>query len=178
MHVLHIDWIEHRDKDGNLLWREEGIDNILHDTGEIALLSAYFATGMSNYGAPVANLYLGLDSRTSLAEGDTLATINGLEPTTGGYARKALSTAGTGLTGQDFYINQPAAYYRADSKVVTWTASGAGYVAMKNLFLCSHITAVADGDDTHLIASLALSQTRTLADGDSLTASMYVGLSE
>ena len=178
LHILHISRVECVDKDGNVKWFEEDIDNLLHDTGEIALLSAYFATGLTNYGAPVANLYLGLDSRSSLAEADTLATISGLEPTTGGYARKALSTAGTGLSGQDFYINQPAGYYRADSKVVTWTAVGAGYVAMKNLFLCSDITAVTDGSDAHLICSVALSTTRTLAEGDSLNASIYIGMSE
>lgn len=178
LHVLHCEYIRHVDKDGNILWEQGHTDNILHDTGEIALLSAYFATSMSNYGAPVANLYLGLDNRASLAEADTLATISGKEPTTGGYARKALSTAGTGLSGQDFYINQPAEANRAESKVVTWTAVSADYAEVLNLFLCSHITAVADGASTHLICSLLLSQPRTLSEGDSLQASIYITLSE
>ena len=160
-----------------LLWEETATDrNILHDTGEIAILSAFFATGMTNYGATQANLYLGLDKRASLAEADTLATLS--EITKSGYERKALSTAGTGASGQDFYINQPAAYYRAESKTVTWTAGENWVDALKNIFLASDLTAVVDGDGDHLICSLALSTPRTLMNGDKLEGSMYLGLSE
>jgi len=161
-----------------LIWEEpNGVDrNILHDTGEMAILSAFFATGMTNYGAPPANLYLGLDKRASLAEADTLATLDELSKS--GYERKAVSSAGTGASGQDFYINQPAAYYRADSAVVEWTAGENWVDALKNIFLCTDVTAVADGDGDHLVASLALSAERTLLNGDKLQGSIYVGLSE
>ena len=160
-----------------IIWSQHAVDkNILHDTGEIAILSAYFATGMTNYGAPPANLYLGLDKHTPLAEADTLATLD--EIAKAGYERKALSTAGTGASGQDFYVNQPAAFYRADSKVVEWTAGENWVDGLTNIFLCSHVDAVIDASDAHLIASLALSATRTLLNGDKLQGSMYVGLSE
>ncbi len=172
IHILHAD-VRCYDKYGNLKWEDLGLDNILHDEGEQALLSAYFATAMSGYGAPPANLYLGLDNRGSLAEGDTLASLSG-EPAGLGYARKALSTAGTGLSGQDFYINQPGTYYRADSKVVTFTASGGAWVSVSKMFLCT----VLSGTAGKLIASLALTATRTLQDGDSLNASLYLGMSE
>jgi hypothetical protein len=172
IHILHAD-VRCYDKFGRLKWEDLGLKNILHDEGEQALLSAYFATAMSGYGPPPANLYLGLDNRASLTESDTLTSLSG-EPSGLGYARKALSTAGTGLSGQDFYINQPAAYYRADSKVVTFTASGGAWVSVSKLFLCT----VLSGTAGKLISSLALSATRTLQDGDSLNASMYVGMSE
>jgi len=178
----HSVWnIKHwrKDKSGiyRLIYSEEAIDrNILHDTGEIAILSAFFATTMTNYGAPPANLYLGLDTRASLAEADTLATLT--ELTKSGYERKAVSSAGTGVAGQDFYINQPAAYYRADSKTVTWTAGEDWVTAVKNIFLCTDITAVVDAAGKHLIASLALSTPRTLLNGDLLSGSLYCGLSE
>lgn len=172
IHILHAN-IRHFDKYGRLLWEQLGIDNILHDEGEQALLSAYFATAMSGFGAPPANLYLGLDDRVSLAEGDTLTSLSG-EPVALGYARKAYSTAGTGLSGQDFYINQPAAYYRADSKVVTFTAVGGVWVSVSKMFLCT----VLSGTAGKLISSLALSATRTLQDGDSLNASLNIGMSE
>ena len=160
------------------LWIEphpEG--NILVDTGEMALLSAFFATGMSNYGAPPANIYLALDARAVPAEADTLATLSGEVKALSGGARIALSTAGTGLSGQDFYINQPAAYYRADSKTVEWTA-GENFTAVLNLNLVTDATAVVDGDDDHLICTKVLSASRTLLTGDKLQASMYIGLSE
>ena len=161
-----------------MIWKElNGVDrNILHDTGEIAILSAFFATAMTNYGAPPANLYLGLDTRASLAEEDTLATLT--ELTKSGYARKAVISGGTGVAGQDFYINQPAAYYRADSKMVEWTAGEDWVTAVKNIFLCTDLTAVSDAASKHLVASLALSTPRTLLNGDKLDSSMYIGLSE
>jgi hypothetical protein len=160
-----------------LLWEDIAIErNILHDTGEQALLSAFFATAMTNFGAPPANLYLGLDKRASLAEADTLATLD--EIVKSGYERKAESSAGTGVSGQDFYINQPAAYYRAEAKTVTWTAGENWVDALKNIFLCTDITAAVDGDGDHLICSLALSANRTLLNGDKLEGSMYIGLSE
>jgi len=148
----------------------------LHDTGEIAILSAFFATTMTGYGAPPANLYLGLDSRASLAEADTLATL--VELTKSGYERKAVSSGGTGAAGQDFYINQPAAYYRADSKTVEWTAGEDWVTGQKNVFLCTDATAVTDAAGKHLISSLTLSAARTLLSGDKLDGSIYIGLSE
>ena len=173
VHVLHIAKISHIDKQGNILWEAKNLDNILHDEGEQALLSAYFATTMSGFGSPPASIYLGLDARGSVVEADTLANLSG-EPTTKiGYERKALSTAGTGANGQDFYINQPAAYYRADGKTVIYTA-GEDWTAVTQLFLCT----VLSGTAGKLIATVALSASRTLLSGDSLNASMYIGLSE
>lgn len=177
--VLLVRWrpvwrVWHTDKFGRVLWEmTEDIRNILHDEGEQALLSAYFATAMSGYGAPPANLYFGLDARGTPAEADTLTSLSG-EPSGNGYARQAASTAGTGLSGQDFYINQPAAYYRADSKTVTFTASGGDWTAVTQLFICT----VVSGTAGKLIATKALSTSRTVTDGDSLNASMNIGLSE
>lgn len=160
-----------------IIWEEHAVDrNILHDTGEMAILSAYFATGMTNYGAPPANLYLGLDKRGSLAEADTLATLD--EITKSGYERKALLTSEDGTSEKAFYINQPAAYYRADSEVVEWTAGENWVDELLNIFLASHLDAVVDGSDAHLICSLTLSAGRTLLNGDKLQGSMYIGLSE
>ena len=161
-----------------LIWEEpNGVDrNTIHDTGEIAILSAFFATAMTNYGAPPASLYLGLDKRASLAEADTLATLDELSKS--GYARKEVVSSGTGASGQDFHINQPAAYYRADSKTVVWTAGEDWGTAVKNIFLCTDVTATTDGDGDHLVASLALSTDRLLMSGDILNGSIQIGISE
>lgn len=170
-------WNVQHIRDGKVIWEEPNpFGNILHDTGEIAILSAFFATAMTNYGAPPASLYLGLDKRAALAEGDTLPTLDEISKT--GYARKECISGGTGVSGQDFYINQPAAYYRADSKTVTWTAGENWVDALLNIFLCTDLTAVTDGAGDHLVCSKALSAARTLLNGDSLNGSLYVGLSE
>jgi hypothetical protein len=174
--VLHIPQhgIKHLNSKGEILWtNEEQIDNLLHDEGEQAILSAYFATAYTGYGAPPANLYLGLDARESLAEADTLASLSG-EPNGNGYARIALSTAGTGVAGQDFVISQPVASYQAASKIVTFTCTDLAWSGVTKLFLCT----VGTGTAGKLICSLPLSATRTLQVGDSLQASMTLGLSE
>ena len=170
-------WNVQHIRNGKVIWEEPNpFGNILHDTGEIAILSAFFATAMTNYGAPEANIYLGLDKRASLAEGDTLATLDEISKT--GYERKVLITGGTGAAGQNWYINQPAAYYRADSATVTWTAGENWVDALLNIFLATDLTAITDGDGDHLICSKALSAARTLLNGDSLNGSLYIGLSE
>ncbi len=173
IHVLHIARIEHIDKNGNILWQDENLHNILHDEGEQAILSAYFATAMSTYGAPPSNLYLGLDARGSLAEANTLSSLSG-EPVGNNYSRRALSTTGTGLNGQDFYIIQPGAFYQAQSKIVTFSCTGSAWPTVTNLFLCT----ASSGTSGKLIVSVTLSVARTLQVGDSLQASMYIGLSE
>ena len=172
IHILRLD-IQHFDRFGRLKWEALGLKNLLHDEGEQALLSAYFATAYSGYGAPPANLYLGLDNRVSLAEADTLLSLSG-EPVGNGYARIALLTSGTGVGGQDFVISQPAAYYQALSKTVTFTATGSAWSAVRNMFLCT----VASGTTGKLICSLALTAIRTLQVGDSLNASILTGMSE
>lgn len=150
--------------------------NTLHLTGEVAILSAFFATALTNYGAPPANLYLGLDSRASLDGTDTLATL--VELTKSGYERKAVISGGTGANGQDFYINKPAAYYRADAKTQTWTAGEDWITGQKNIFLCTDVSATTDAASKHLIVSKALSATRTLLNGDQLQGSLFLGLTE
>jgi hypothetical protein len=167
----------HYNRAGELLWSDHDMENLWHDEGEQHVLSACFATNYSGYGAPTANDYLGLDARSSLAEADTLASLSG-ESFTLGYARQALITSGTGAGGQDFVITQPVAAYRATTKICTFIASGGAWSEKKNVFLCSHATAVTSASGQRLYASLLLSTPRTLQDGDSLQTSMYLEISE
>lgn len=163
--------VQHCDKDGNVL-HEETTRNMLHDDGERALLSAYFATAYSTYGAPPANLYLGLDNRSTLAEADIYSTLTG-EPSTNGYARQALSTAGTGVGGQDWVVSQPGSAYQVQSKQVTFSASGGPWGPVTKAFLMTTVSGTGK-----LLASLALSQSRTLSDGETLKVDITIALSE
>lgn len=168
------------DRDGKLLWHDPWTENILHDEGEQAILSAFFATAYSGYGAAPATLYIGLDNRVTLAEADTLATVaaNG-EPTTGGYARKPLSTSGTGVAGQPFVIAQPSTFYQVTASTVTFgPATTGGMGAVRNRFLCTHLSATASAAGQRLIASVPLSTVRTINEGDSLQTNIIIGLSE
>mgnify|MGYP000927937585 CR=1 FL=1 len=162
IHVLHIKEINHFNKAGELLWKDEDLDNVLHDEGELYILSAAFATGYSGYGVAPDNLYLGLDTSTrTLGETDTLSLV-GENSQANGYERKALSTHGTGVSGQDFVLNQPS------------TCINDAWTTVTKLFLCT----VATGINGKLICSIPLSSSRTLQPGDVISAAMYIGLSE
>ena len=164
LHVLHAQsWAV--DADGKLLWTDPWMSNILHDEGEIAILSAYFDTDLSTYGAPPASLYLGLDNRTTPAEADTLASLSG-EPSGNGYSRKAISTT-TGFT-----IAASAPYNQATSTTQSYTASGGTIGPVKNRFLCT----VSTGTSGKLLATVALSTTRTLNDTDTLNTNIVLQL--
>lgn len=158
--------IECRDAEGRLKWIENDRPNLLHDEGEQAILSAYFDTDLSGFGAPPANLYVGLrTSSPSIGESDTLSTLTEVSGT--GYARGAVSTS------SGFTLSQVSDAYRATSGNVVFTASGT-WTAAAALFLCT----VSSGTSGKLIASVALSTSRILASGDTLTVTCYVGLSE
>jgi len=166
--------LRHWDKDGRLLWQARDLENILHDTGAEYLLSACFATAFANFGAPPANVYLGLDNRTTPGQTDTLASLSG-ENALGsyGYSRLALITGGTGAGGQDFVLAK-ATYWAATSKTVEWTCATQAWTAVKQLFLATDPTAVADASGKHLICTVALQGTRTLLVGDKLDASIIL----
>lgn len=156
------------DRAGRLLWAEPWRTNILHDQGEQYVLSAAFDTDLSGYGAPPANLYLGLSKRAALAEDDTLGMTGFNEPSGNGYARQAISTT-TGFT-----LSQPSDSYQAASATKTFTASGGSIGPVTERFL----TTASSGTSGLLICSLALSTSRTMADGDSLNTTLIVRLTE
>lgn len=159
--------VQHRDAEGRLLWEGDELPNLLHDQGEEAILSAYFDTDLSGFGAPPANLYVGL-RQNSPAEGDTLAS-GVTEEGGAGYARQAVSTA-TGHT-----LSQVGGDWQAASGTVTFTNSGgSAWGADTNLFVCT----VVSGTSGKLLCSIALSTTRTLQPGDSVTVSYSCKLSE
>lgn len=178
--LLHIPvgGLKHLDSKGNIVWENDRvIDNILHNEGEKAIISAYFATTMTGFGTAPANVYLGLDSRASVTESDTLASLTG-EPSGNGYARVACSTASdgtakTGVAGADFYINASSNAYGAESKTVTFTCTTTAWSAVTHLFM-----ATSNDASGKLICTLDLSASRTLQVGDSLQASMNIYLSE
>lgn len=163
---LHSIWnVRCFDKQGNLKWEESGIHNLLHDEGEQWMLEVAFSEAQS---VPVS-FYIGLDNRASIAEGDVLPPAN--EPAGNGYARQAVNSDAT-----DWTVSLDAGDYQAKSKIVTFTASGgpipaAGSVA--NMFLGT------TSDNTgRLLASVALSIARTIANGDSLDTDITIKLSE
>ncbi len=165
LHVVFAD-VSHI-RDGRVIWREEDLENILHDEGEIALLSAYFDTDLAGYGPPPASLYLGLDNRTTVTEAQTLANLSG-EPSGNGYARQAVSTT-TGWT-----ISAPVDDYQAKTGTIVFNATGAGWGPVSRLFL----TTAASGTTGKLLVTVSLSTSRTLLGGDQLNVDLAIKMSE
>lgn len=149
---------------GNIKWEELLVRNLLHDEGERDILQAAFSEA---YSVPVS-YFIGLDDRVTIAEGNALTNLAG-EPAVGGYARQGVTSDAT-----DWTITQDGGDYQAKSKTVTFTPSGADYPTVRNMFLCDIVSGTA-GD---LFASVALSQSRIVLDGDSLDTDITIKLSE
>ena len=143
--------IKHFDKNGKLIYRDEG-PNSLADEGETAMLDLFFRAGT----APTA-FQLALFNDTPV-DTDTVAGLTG-EPSTNGYARQDLARNSTdwptlALDSGDFMVT---------SKAVTFTATGGPWGPVTYVVLIATISAAAK-----LCAYKALSQSRTVADGESI----------
>ena len=163
---MHVLWnLVCRDRDGNIRWEEKDLHNIYHDEGEEWTLKVAFSEAET---VPTS-FYIGLDDRASLAEADTLPPTN--EPTGNGYARQSVNSDAT-----DWTITQDGGDWQAKSKTVTFTASGGPIPAagsVKHMFLSTTLN-----DSGKLISSVALSTTRTIADGDTLDTDITIKMSE
>ena len=156
-------WSVKHIRNGEVIWEDEYNENILHDEGEQFILQVVFDETAS---VP-ANYYVGVDARASLAEEDNLAAVSG-EPSGSGYSRQAIASSVAGWT-----ISQVGGNYQAASATATFTASGGDWTAVTKMFLATS----SDGSGK-LIASVALSSSRTVLNGDSLTTSLTITLSE
>lgn len=144
------------------LWREEEWQlNALVDEGESAILESFFRNNHT------PTFYLGLSNDGALLETDTISLI-GNEQTGTGYARisVARNTTDWGAAALD------AGDMKTTSVVKTFTATGADWIASTELILVSP----ASGTVGTFYAWVALSQSRTLGNGDSLDVTLGVKL--
>jgi hypothetical protein len=166
--MANIKWtgyfeFEHYDKNGNLIWqqRKESGHNSLSDKGEENMLDVYFRGGT----AP-ASFEIGLFNDTPV-DTDDVADLTG-EPSTNGYARQALARDTT-----DFpTLALDSGDYKVTSKQVTFSATNGSWGPVTHACLI-----YVNGVTKKLIAYQALSQSRTLADGEQLKVTYAVKLS-
>ena len=156
---LGIFEIKHFDKDGKLIWQDEAINN-LADEGEQNILDLY----LRGQNAP-SGFYLRLFNDTP-AETDALSNLTG-EPTGNGYAAQALARNTTDWP----TLALDTGDYQAISKTVTFSASGGSWGPVTYCVL-----ATSSDNSGKLISYAALSQARTLADGESLQITYKVKL--
>lgn len=157
--------------DGRLLWADMGLHNLVPDEGEQWLLEVAFSEQQT---VPVSfGIGLTTEVATNIDEETTEVTINdgtdGDEPSGFGYARQLVTSDDT-----DFPVVLDATDWQAESKTVTFTASGGAIPAagiVDWMFL-------ATGAAGKLVAAVALSTDRTILDGDSLNTDIAIKASE
>lgn len=147
-------------------FKMKDLKNALMDEGEQVILELFFRNNNLMGASP---FYFGLGNNGGTpgvpAETATLATITEVSGT--GYARQAVARGTTdwGATALD------AGDYQTTSATKTFSATGT-WTAADYLFL----TDVSSGTVGKLIATVALSASRVLQNGDSLQVSMKVKL--
>ncbi len=134
--------------------------NALADAGEQDILDVYFRDA-----SEPSSFYLRLFNDTPV-ETDALSDLTG-EVSGGGYTAQALARNNT-----DFpTLALNSGDYQLTSKVTTFTASGGAYSSATYCVL-----ATSTNNTGKLIAYVALSTTRTLADGESLAITFNIKL--
>jgi hypothetical protein len=155
--------ITHRDATGKVLWQSENLFNILHSEGEDFILKALFLGGNAPNTYIPTNYYFGLDNRSVVGLADTMSDIADVEPLQNAYSRQSVSSSG------HFNIVLVSGVHQANSPILSFYASGGAWGPVNNLFLTDQ-----PGNTGKLIASVPLSQSLTVSDGE--TISMRMGL--
>lgn len=156
MKILQIEHI----RDNVVIWQQHNLRNILHLLGEQFILSVLF-NGMT---IPT-QWYLGLDNRTTPAASDTITSLVG-EPATNGYARQTVPV-------DSFVVSLSDTAYVATSPIISFSATGAAWGPVSNLFLTT-----ATGSTGVLVSTAALGQSITVNAGDSVRMRMAFQLSD
>lgn len=168
--ILKIEWIEQRDKNNNLIYRDENIYNMMHNDGELFILSNMFIRNSSDISIP-NSYYFGLDSRTVLNANDNMETIqlNDYEPTDEfGYNRQSVLSSG------QFSIEQVSGNYRVVSPIIAFEANNGGnWGPIRNLFMTNSL-----GYDGYLMATAALNQPIEVEDGQNISLRMALSLKD
>jgi len=149
-------------RDSKVIWEDEK-KNSLTQEGAEALLETFFRNNTSY--APT-QFYVRLCNYTPSII-STLATITG-EPATGGYTPQLLERSSTGFPTKDI---TSGGNYRLTSKIISFTASGADIGTVTNAYL-----ATTSDNSGKLIAFRALSMSRTVKSGDTMTIQIKIDL--
>lgn len=162
IHLLKIKEIFHFSDSGKIMWSKKSLKNILHQQGQEYMIKAIFSTSSASI---PSNYYLGLDARNTPDLSDTLTSSLSGEPTQNGYSRQPVAS----LNG--FTVELDGDNYTGTSGTITFSASGGAWGPVKNIFLATTLN-----NSGYLISTVALSSTRTLLDGQSLSMRFVLGL--
>ena len=163
-HLLTIEEIRHLDKEGEIIWSARELLNTFHNDGEEFMLKALFSGELD---IP-DDYYFGLDKRTTIRIGDNLVSLlDEPENEFNGYARQPIAASG------QFVVDTTSDHYYARGPILHFSASGGSWGPVRNLFLSTTRQSDYGG---YLLASVPLSQTITVADGESISVRMGLSL--
>jgi hypothetical protein len=153
-------------RDGEVIWEERNLHNLLHQDGEEFMLRAVFQGGPLENPTIPEYYYLGLDNRQSLSIEDTITDLVG-EPAGSGYQRQAVSSE------TDFAINFETDHFVATSPIVAFQATVGSWGPVSNLFITDQ-----NDESGYLIATAPMNSGIEVVAGDSVTRRIGLQLRE
>lgn len=148
-------WTIQQRRAGRVIWQIANKKNMVVDTGERAIVDAFFRNNASNYFG-MTDFWVGLYSG-SIAETTVLSTIPGEPAALYGYSRNRIERSTVGWP----TIEKHEGDWRVVSKTITLTASGGLIGPVNGAFLCT------SSDDTGtLIGAIPFDVERRILDGD------------
>jgi len=163
---MGIWYFHHKDKDGNTLWKSIEINALGHE-GSNSILDGYFRAA-----SIPTNLYIRMYNDTPvntdhLSDLASEASGNGYDPATDGVlARSAVGWPTLAAQGA------PNTHYKLSSATCTFAAASGSWGPVTYAILASAST----GTSGILLGFVALSQSRTLNDGDTMDISVDIAL--
>lgn len=151
MQVIEVQHV----REGQIIWENKKVRNLLHYTGQEFILRACFTGGRTSTIIP-DYYYLGLDNRTALTVDDEMGSLIA-EPSANGYTRQMVSSSG------DFTVTASSEFpnFRVISPIVAFQAAGGPFGPVQNLFLTNK-----NDSSGYLISSVPLGASVTASDGD------------
>lgn len=163
--ILKILEIQHKNAQGDILWENRNIHNILHQDGEEFLLRAAFTGGQDSTIIP-EEYFLGMDNRSTIAVGNTMDDLIG-EPTGAGYDRQAINSSG------DFSVNFENNHWSAVSPIVAFQATTGNWGPVSNLLLTNK-----SDNSGYLISTATIGTPISVNSGDSVTVRIGMQLAD
>ena len=160
LRIMKVLEINHINKNGDILYQNKNLGNLLHLQGEEFILKALFG-GV----ALPSEYYLGLDARTVLGRGDEIADLSSLEPSANGYTRQNVGPASF------TFVTNSTGDYQANSPVVLFRATGNSWGPVRNIFLATQ-----GAYSGYLISSVPLGSNLTVQDGEIISIRIGLGL--
>jgi hypothetical protein len=151
-------WTIRQVRNGKVIWEIKDKENILVDSGELAVVDTFFRKNDSLYFAST-NFWTGLCKGT-VSEETTLVTVSALEPPVlYGYTRLQIERSNVGFPTLDQYEG----HWRVTTKEVELTAVGGDIGPINGAFLCT-----SSDNSGVLIGAVSIDPERTILAGETI----------